>query len=176
MNCWAVQKLLALYVGESDLPICTKSIKRHLENCSACNQIYQGYLVPQKILSHLKHPDLPVDFFDFSWEKINSEISQPSKKAKFKTAEWKLLWQPSFAIVLFTLSVFLLYENFSPKETFFTISPAANTPAFMGKEKISASVPSLWEGKKESMSVVLQSFVEYNLEQVKPLETQDASF
>lgn len=180
MKCWAVQKLLALYVGESDLPIGSKSIQRHLENCSACNQIYQEYLIPKKALSDLKKPDLPIDFFASSWEKIYSEISQPPEKIKVKTKlpalEWQWLKQPALALVLICLSVFVFYENFSPKAAFPQISPVANTSPSMSKEKIAMPFPNLWEKKTESMPVVLQSFVEYHLEQVKPLETQDASF
>ncbi len=180
MNCWAVQKLLPLYVGESDLPIGSKTIKRHLKNCSACNQIYQEYLIPKKVLKELKNPDLPVDFFASSWDKIYSEISQPQEFAEPKTRlqpiEWKLLWQPAFAIVLLSLSIVMLYGNFSIQEPSFSISPVANTSSFFNKEKASPSFNSTWEAKSETLPVVLNNFVEYHLEQVKPLETQDASF
>ena len=181
MNCWAVQKLLALYVGESDLPIGSKTIKRHLKNCSACNQVYQKYLNSKKVLEKLKHPDLPEDFFSSSWEKIYSEISQSteiiSPEIRFPSIKENFIWKPVFAVVLFSLGFFLLQENFSSKDTSFLISPVANTSSFFNKEKISIpSFPYTWEENKESFPIILQSFTEYHLEQVKPLETQDASF
>ncbi len=174
MQCWVVQKILPLYVG-NDLPVFRKNIAVHLQKCAHCRLVYHQYQKPRNILQSLKTPQLSPNFFEGYWDELYRKIQvvqkpQPSFVESFFSL--RPLWRPAMAVFLLVVGLLLTQKLWIPRHAGQLLTPQPTAIATTSPMPFQPIIP------KKQLEVLLKypETMEYRLDQVEPLSTKNVSF
>lgn len=187
MKCWVIKKSLPLYVGEKDdLPFFHDIVSEHLEKCPDCKKECQRFHDSRNALNRLRTPILPVQIKKEYWEEIYREISSPPEAARPKVS---LFFWPRFAMVCVLLIISLIaaareFDLFGP---FDSIGKAYLVPQATEVQKENGPISSdaaihFLKFQEPQFEILLnnqreeKNKTEYELDEVKLLHTQNASF
>jgi len=120
---------MSLYVGgKRDLPLGYSYVEKHLQKCSACDEVHQSYQARRQDVSELKNNILPSDLFDDYWEQIQAKLEEPPQKQKVFTRDvFKTPWFPIRPVAAFAACLVVIAIVVAGPLT--TISPSPNATA-----------------------------------------------
>lgn len=177
MKCWAIKKILPLYVGESDFPLFSNRISAHIKKCSACSQLHNQYLHNRNVLKKVQEPMIPQQYMIGFWDELESRIAhEQQQKNPFFLPLLKQCGVAVAATLLIVGSAFFitdytnLFKDTPAKPNFARYSKTPKTPLKLLKKFPKAS---------EKSNVILfknENDTEYKLDEVKLLKSNDASF
>ena len=185
IKCWAIQKLIPLFIQKDDSSLGHNHFFQHISCCPSCEKAYQTFQRPFTLLKKNRQLELPEELFEGYWDEIYSEITSKHKAIRYKPG-WSLrpMLKPAFiAVAGVLLCMFLLFQDNSLIHQKISISgirhpiPSRNVKKMLDK-KILTNLPCI---VKEPNTILLKNSndsetVEYQLDQVMPLNSKDASF
>ena len=183
MKCWAIQKLLPLCIGEIGPTFLQNQINKHVEECSACKEVYHQYLISQEALRSLEKDPVPPTLFDGYWEEIAARIKAEQPLVVLQKSFG--LFRPAlmFTLVLLVAS-FVVAVKWKPLQQMLLADPTINRskstekPKDATSSKLFVTIPDLFPHSESFLlnQPAPDTLIEYDLEQVKPLNAKDASF
>lgn len=173
MKCWAVRKMLSLYVGDKDLPFFHTHMREHIERCSRCSHLYHQYCVSQKALQSLKQLAPPNEVFTGYWEVLQKRFDKEPLSLAFIPL-WRRVWIPAGAATLLLFMCFYTFWQAMPDIFSPTISRQFSHPTHSNLFLPSRiSVLRAYEHTSFRIPGLIR---EYQLNEVHPIEKREASF
>ena len=118
-DCKTFQHYIGDFIDNEISPALQYDLKKHMEICASCNNIYKGFLTVSRRLKKLDSIQTSPDFKSELLQRIHGKM-QPSANAfsLFKANVFKkyraVLYLPVYAALAITISFFLMKSHINP--------------------------------------------------------------